>query len=86
MKQNQKAAFRTISLSREMDNVIQRIAAERDCSVSALIRQAVRVTFAKEIAAWREILAERQRGAGAEGTVTAVVRAKVLSGKVTRIY
>ena len=86
MKQNQKDAFRTISLSRDMDKVIQRIAAERDCSVSALIRQAVRVTFAKEIAAWREILAERQRGAGAEGTVTAVVRAKVLSGKVTRIY
>ena len=86
MKQNQKDAFRTISLSREMDKVIQRIAAERDCSVSALIRQAVRVTFAKEIAAWREILAERQRGAGAEGTVTAVARAKVLSGKVTRIY
>ena len=86
MKQNQKDAFRTISLSRDMDKVIQRIAAERDCSVSALIRQAVRVTFAKEIAAWREILADRQRGAGAEGTVTAVVRAKVLSGKVTRIY
>ena len=86
MKQNQKDAFRTISLSREMDKVLQRIAAERDCSVSALIRQAVRVTFAKEIAAWREILAERQRGVGAEGTVTAVVRAKVLSGKVTRIY
>ena len=86
MKQNQKDAFRTISLSREMDKGIQRIAAERDCSVSALIRQAVRVTFAKEIAAWREILAERQRGAGAEGTVTAVVRAKVLPGKVTRIY
>ena len=86
MKQNQKDAFRTISLSREMDKVLQRIAAERDCSVSALIRHAVRVTFAREIAAWREILAERQRGAGAEGTVTAVVRAKVLSGKVTRIY
>ena len=62
MKKNPKDAFRTISLSREMDNVIQRIAAERDCSVSALIRQAVRVTFAKEIAAWREILSERQRG------------------------
>ena len=86
MKQNPKDAFRTISLSREMDEVIQRIASERDCSVSALIRHAVRVTFAKEIAAWREILAERQRGAGAEGTVTAVVRARVLSGKVTRIY
>ena len=86
MKQNQKDAFRTISLSHEMDKVIQLIAAERDCSVSALIRHAVRVTFAREIAAWREILAERQRGAGAEGTVTAVVRAKVLSGKVTRIY
>ena len=86
MKQNQKDAFRTISMSREMDEVIKRIAADRDCSVSALIRLAVRVTFAKEIAAWREILAERQRGAGAEGTVTSVVRAKVLSGKVTRIY
>ena len=86
MKQNQKAAFRTISLSREMDKVIQRIAAERDCSVSALIRHAVRVTFAKEIAAWREILAERQRGVGAEGTVTAGSRARVVSGKVTRIY
>ena len=86
MKQNQKDAFRTISLSREMDKVIQRIAAERDCSVSALIRQAVRVTFAKEIAAWREILAERQRGVGAEGTVAAGSRAKVLPGKVTRIY
>ena len=77
MKQKQKDAFRTISLSREMDNVIQRIAAERDCSVSALIRHAVRVTFAKEIAAWREILSDRQRGAGAEGTVTVVSRAKV---------
>ena len=86
MKQNQKDAFRTISLSREMDEVIQRIAAERDCSVSALIRQAVRVTFAKEIAAWREILAERQRGVGAEGTVTAGSRVKALTGKVTRIY
>ena len=86
MKQNQKDAFRTISLSREMDKVIQRIAAERDCSVSALIRQAVRTTFAKEIAAWREILAERQRGVGAEGTVTIGSRARVLSGKVTRIY
>ena len=86
MKQNPKDTFRTISLSREMDKVIQRIAAERDCSVSALIRQAVRVTFAKEIAAWREILAERQRGAGAEGTVTVGARAKVLTGKVTRIY
>ena len=64
MKQNPKDAFRTISLSREMDEVIQRIAAERDCSVSALIRHAVRVAFAKEIAAWREILAERQRGWG----------------------
>ena len=86
MKQNHKDAFRTISLSREMDNVIQRIASERDCSVSALIRQAVRVTFAKEIAAWREILSESQRGAGAEGTVTVGSRAKVLAGKVTRIY
>ena len=86
MKQNPKDAFRTISLSREMDKVIQRIAAERDCSVSALIRQAVRTTFAKEIAAWREILAERQRGAGAEGTVTAGSGARVLSGKVTHIY
>ena len=86
MKQNPKDAFRTISLSREMHEVSQRIAAERGCSVSALIRHAVRVTFAKEIAAWREILTERQRGAGAEGTVTAVVRARVLSGKVTRIY
>ena len=86
MKQNPKDAFRTISLSREMDEVIKRIAADRDCSVSALIRLAVRVTFAKDIAAWREILAERQRGAGAEGTVTAGSRAKVLSGKVTRIY
>ena len=86
MKQNPKDAFRTISLSREMDEVIQRIASERDCSVSALIRHAVRVTFAKEIAAWREILAERQRGVGAEGTVTVGSRARVLSGKVTRIY
>ena len=86
MKQNQKDAFRTISMSREMDEVIKRIAADRDCSVSALIRLAVRVTFAKEIAAWREILAERQRGAGAKGTVTAGSMAKVLSGKVTRIY
>lgn len=86
MKQNTKDAFRTISMSREMDKVIQRIAAERDCSVSALIRQAVRVTFAKEIAAWREILAERQRGVGAKGTVAAGSRAKVLTGKVTRIY
>ena len=86
MKKNHKDAFRTISLSREMDNVIQRIASERDCSVSSLIRHAVRVTFAKEIAAWREILAERQRGAGAEGTVTVGSRAKVLTGKVTRIY
>ena len=86
MKQNQKDAFRTISLSREMDEVIQRIASERDCSVSALIRHAVRVTFAKEIAAWREILSERQRVAGAKGTVAAGSRAKVLSGKVTRIY
>ena len=86
MKQNQKDAFRTISMSREMDEVIKRIAADRDCSVSALIRLAVRVTFAKEIAAWREILAERQRGAGAEGTVTFGSRARVLSGKVTRIY
>ena len=86
MKQNPKDAFRTISLSREMDEFIQRIAAERDCSVSALIRHAVRVTFAKEIAAWREILAERQRGVGAEGTVTVGSRARVLSGKVTRIY
>lgn len=85
MKQNPKDAFRTISLSREMDKVIQRIAAERDCSVSALIRHAVSVTFAKEIAAWREILAERQRGVGAEGTVTVGSGAKVLSGKVTRI-
>ena len=64
MKQNPKDAFRTISLSLEMDEVIKRIASERDCSVSALIRHAVRVTFAKEIAAWREILAERQRGVG----------------------
>ena len=86
MKQNPKDAFRTISLSHEMDKVIQRIAAERDCSVSALIRQAVRVTFAKEIAAWREILSERQRGAWAKGTVESGSRAKVLSGKVTRIY
>ena len=86
MKQNPKDAFRTISLSREMDKVIQRIAAERDCSVSALIRHAVRVTFAKEIAAWREILAERQRGVGAEGTVTVGPGARVLSGKVTHIY
>ena len=86
MKQNQKDAFRTISLSREMDKVIQRIAAERDCSVSALIRQAVRVTFAKEIAAWREILSERQRGAGAKGTVASGSRARVLSGKATHIY
>ena len=86
MKQNPKDAFRTISLSREMDKVIQRIAAERDCSVSALIRHAVLATFAKEIAAWRENLAERQRGVGAEGTVTAGSRAKPLAGKVTRIY
>ena len=86
MKQNPKDAFRTISLSREMDEVIQRIASERDCSVSALIRHAVRVTFAKEIAACREILSERQRGAGAKGTVAAGSRAKVLPGKVTRIY
>lgn len=86
MKQNPKDTFRTISLSREMDKVIQRIASERDCSVSALIRHAVRVTFAKEISAWREILSERQRGAGAEGTVTVGSRAKVLSGKATRIY
>ena len=86
MKQNPKDAFRTISLSREMDKVIQRIASERDCSVSALIRQAVRVTFAKEIAAWREILAERQRGAGAEGTVTVRRGQLPLTGKVTRIY
>ena len=86
MKQNPKDAFRTISLSREMDKVIQRIASERDCSVSALIRQAVRVTYAKEIAAWREILAERQRGVGAEGTVTVGSGARVLAGKATRIY
>ena len=86
MKQNPKDAFRTISLSREMDEVIKRIAADRDCSVSALIRLAVLVTFAKDIAAWREILAERQRGAGAEGTVKVLSRAKVLTGKVTRIY
>lgn len=86
MKKNPKDAFRTISLSREMDEVIKRIASERDCSVSEIIRRAVRVTFAKEIAAWREILAERQRGAGAEGTVTVGSRAKVLTGKVTRIY
>ena len=86
MKQNPKDAFRTISMSRDMDNVIQRIAAERDCSVSALIRHAVCVTFAKEIAAWREILAERQRGAGAKGTVAVVSRAKVLAGEATSIY
>ena len=86
MKQNPKDAFRTISLSREMDEVIQRIAAERDCSVSALIRHAVRVTFAKDIAAWRETLSERQRGVGAEGTVTVGSGARVLSGKVTHIY
>ena len=86
MKQNPKDAFRTISLSREMDKVIKRIAAERDCSVSALIRHAIRVTFAKDVAAWREILAERQRGVGAEGTVTVGSGAKALSGKVTRIY
>ena len=86
MKKNPKDAFRTISLSHEMDKVIQRIAAERDCSVSALIRQAVRVTFAKEIAAWREILSERQRGAGAEGTVTVRSGARVLPDKATRIY
>ena len=86
MKQNPKDAFRTISMSREMDEVIKRIASERDCSVSALIRHAVRVTYAKEIAAWREILSERQRGVGAEGTVAAGSGAKVLSGKVTRIY
>ena len=86
MKQDQKDAFRTISLSREMDKVIKRIASERDCSVSALIRHAVRVTFAKEIAAWREILSERQRGAGAKGTVASGSRAKVLPGKVTHIY
>ena len=86
MKQNPKDAFRTISMSREMDEVIKRIASERDCSVSALIRHAVRVTFAKEIAAWREILSEGQRGAGAKGTVAAGSRAKALPGKVTRIY
>ena len=86
MKKNHKDAFRTISLSREMDNVIQRIASERDCSVSAIIRQAVRVAFAKEIAAWREILSERQRGAGGKGTVTVGSGAKVLAGKATRIY
>ena len=86
MKQNPKDAFRTISLSREMDKVIQRIAAERDCSVSALIRHAVSITFAKEIAAWREILAERQRGVGAEGTVTVGSGARALPDKVTRIY
>ena len=86
MKQNPKDAFRTISLSREMDKVIQRIASERDCSVSALIRHAVSVAFAKEIAAWREILSERQRGAGAEGTVTVGSGAKGLSGKATSIY
>ena len=86
MKQNPKDAFRTISLSHEMDTVIQRIAAERDCAVSALSRHAVRVTFAKEIAAWREILAERQRGVGAEGTVTVGSRANALPGKVTHIY
>ena len=86
MKQNHKDAFRTISLSREMDEVIKRIASDRDCSVSALIRLAVRVTFAKEISAWREILAERQRGAGAEGTVAVGSRARVLAGKVTRLY
>ena len=86
MKQNPKDTFRTISMSREMDKIIQRIASERDCSVSALIRQAVLATFAKEIAAWRENLAERQRGAGAEGTVTVGSRAKVLAGEVTRIY
>ena len=86
MKQNPKDAFRTISLSLEMDEVIKRIASERDCSVSALIRHAVRVTFAKEIAAWREILSERQMGAGAKGTVASGSRAKVLTGKVTRIY
>ena len=86
MKQNPKDAFRTISLSLEMDEVIKRIASERDCSVSALIRHAVRVTFAKEIAAWREILSERQRGAGAKGTVAAGSRAKVLTGKDKQIY
>ena len=86
MKQNPKDAYRTISLSREMDKVIQRIASERDCSVSALIRHAVSVAFAKEIAAWREILAERQRGAGAVGTVTVGSGARVLTGKATRIY
>lgn len=86
MKQNPKDTYRTISLSREMDKVIQRIASEHDCSVSALIRQAVRVTFAKEIAVWSEILAERQRGVGAEGTVTVGPRAKALAGKATRIY
>ena len=86
MKQNPKDAFRTISLSREMDEVIKRIASERDCSVSALIRHAVRVTFSKEIAAWREILSERQRGAGAKGTVTVGSGARVLTGKVTRTY
>ena len=86
MKQNPKDTFRTISLSREMDKLIQRIAAERDCSVSALIRHAVRVTFAKEVAAWREIFAERQRGVGAEGTVTVGSGARVLSGKATRLY
>ena len=86
MKQNPKDTFRTISLSREMDKVIQRIASEHDCSVSALIRQAVSVTFAKEIAAWREILAERQRGAGGQGTVTVGSGARVLTGEATRLY
>ena len=86
MKQNPKDTVRTISMSREMDKVIQRIASEHDCSVSALIRQAVLTTFAKEIAAWRENLAERQRGVGAKGTVTVGSGAKVLTGKVTRIY
>lgn len=86
MKQNPKDAFRTISLSREMDKVIQRIASERDCSVSALIRHAVSVTFAKEIAAWREILAERQRGVGAEGTVEAGSRENGLSSKHKSTY
>ena len=86
MKQNPKDAFMTISMSREMNEVIKRIAYERDCSVSALIRHAVRVTFAKEIAAWREILSERQRGAGAKGTVAAGSRENALEDKIKRIY
>ena len=86
MKQNPKDTFRTISMSREMDKVIQRIASDHDCSVSALIRHAVLTTFAKEIAAWRENLAERQRGAGAKGTVTVGSGAKVLAGEVTGTY